>query len=194
MTQATTKLQLRKEMRALCQQFVAELPDAVRGLIFSRPAAPVLARIAPDATIGLYHAGPDEAPAERYAQYFLEHGHKVALPRLLAEDGAMRFAEHTDPLGGGDLESGPHGLMQPGKDAADLVPDVIVLPLVAFDEDGGRLGQGGGYYDRWCAAHPDALRIGLAWDVQKIDHIPMEAHDMRLHMIVTPTRVYEIAS
>jgi 5-formyltetrahydrofolate cyclo-ligase len=194
MTQAPTKSQLRTEMRAIRKQFVAELPDAVRGLIFSRPAAPVLSRIAPDATIGLYHAGAGEAPAERYAQYFLEHGHKVALPRLLAEDGAMRFAEHTDPLGGRDLESGPHGLMQPGKDAADLVPDVILMPLVAFDEDGGRLGQGGGYYDRWCAAHPDALRIGLAWDVQKIDHIPMEAHDMRLQMIVTPTRVYEVAS
>ena len=189
-----TKSQLRKEMRALRKQFVAELPDSVRGLIFSRPPAPVLSRIAPDATIGLYHASAGEAPSERYAQYFLEHGHKVALPRLLAENGAMRFAEHTDPLGGSDLEGGPHGLMQPGKDAADVVPDVIVMPLLAFDEDGGRLGQGGGYYDRWCAAHPDALRIGLAWDVQKIDHVPMEPHDMRLHMIVTPTRVYEVAA
>tara|TARA_R100001132_G_C3260139_1_gene84492 strand:+ start:318 stop:890 length:573 start_codon:yes stop_codon:yes gene_type:complete len=189
-----TKSQLRKEMRALRKQFVAELPDAVRGLIFSRPAAPVLSRIAPEAIIGLYHAGAGEAPAERYAQYFLEHGHKVALPRLLAEDGAMRFAEHTDPLGGRDLESGPHGLMQPGKDAADVVPDVVLMPLIAFDEDGGRLGQGGGYYDRWCAAHPDALRIGLAWDVQKIDRVPMEPHDIRLHMIVTPTRVYEVAA
>jgi len=68
------------------------------------------------------------------------------------------------------------------------------MPLLAFDEDGGRLGQGGGYYDRWCAAHPDALRIGLAWDVQKIDRVPMEAHDMPLHMIVTPTRIYEVVA
>ena len=67
-------------------------------------------------------------------------------------------------------------------------------PLLAFDEDGGRLGQGGGYYDRWIAANPDALRIGLAWDAQKVDRVPMEEHDRKLHMVVTPQRVYEMAA
>ncbi|NCP17769.1 MAG: 5-formyltetrahydrofolate cyclo-ligase [Erythrobacter sp.] len=194
MNHATTKSQLRTQMRATRKASVAALPDAVRSLVFSRPPAPILERIAHDAVIGLYRASSSEAPAERYAQFFLESGHAVALPRLLAEDDAMRFAAHTDPLGGSDLEQGPHGLMQPGADAEDMVPDVLFVPLLAFDEDGGRLGQGGGYYDRWCAAHPNALRIGLAWDAQKIDQVPMEPHDMRLNLIVTPTRVYEAAA
>tara|TARA_B100001179_G_C18510208_1_gene368191 strand:- start:217 stop:762 length:546 start_codon:yes stop_codon:yes gene_type:complete len=181
-------------MRAIRKATAAALPDAVRSLVFSRPPAPVIERIADGAVIGLYRESGHEAPATRYAQYFLENGHRIALPRLLAVDGAMRFAAHTDPLSGSDLEAGPHGLTQPGAEAEDIVPTVIFVPLLAFDEEGGRLGQGGGYYDRWIAAHPDALRIGLAWDAQKIDRVPTEAHDMPLHMVVTPQRVYEIAA
>ena len=187
---ASDKDRLRREMRALRKQTVDGLPDAVRALVFSRPPAPVLERIAQGAIIGLYHASATEAPTARYAQHFLEQGHRITLPRLLAEDGAMRFAEHTDPLGGSDLEKGPHGLMQPEQGAADLVPEVLFVPLLAFDEDGGRLGQGGGYYDRWIADHEQVLRIGLAWDTQKVDAVPMEPHDMPLHMVVTPTRIY----
>ena len=178
-------------MRATRQQTVAELPDAVSALVFSRPPAPVLDRVDQSAIIGLYHATDNEAPTARYAQYFIEAGHRIALPRMLAEDGAMRFAEHTDPHGESDLEAGPHGLMQPAGDAADIVPDVIFVPLLAFDETGGRLGQGGGYYDRWIADHEHVLRIGLAWDTQAIAQVPREPHDKQLHLIVTPTRIYE---
>ena len=186
---ASDKARLRREMRAARKATVAQLPDSVRALVFSRPPAPVLEHIDEGAIVGLYHAGANEAPTQRYAQFFLERGHRIALPRLLAEDGAMRFAEHTDPLGASDLEEGPHGLMQPGKDADDLVPDVIFVPLLAFDEAGGRLGQGGGYYDRWMADHRHTWRIGLAWDTQAVDRVPGEPHDMGLHMVVTPTRV-----
>lgn len=188
---ASEKARLRSELRAIRRQTVAELPDAVGALVFSRPPAPVLERIREDAVVGLYRATASEAPTARYAQHFLEAGHRIALPRLLAEEGAMRFAEHTDPLGETDLEEGPHGLMQPGPEAEDLVPNIIFVPLLAFDEDGGRLGQGGGYYDRWIADHEQVLRIGLAWDTQRIERVPSEPHDKRLHLIVTPTRIYE---
>jgi 5-formyltetrahydrofolate cyclo-ligase len=194
MDHATIKSQLRKEMRAARKAASAALPDPVRALVFSRPPAPVLARIPEGATIGLYRADRYEAPAARYAQYFMENGHAIALPRLSREDTAMQFAAHTDPLGESDLEAGPHDLMQPRAEAAELKPEVIFVPLLAFDEDGGRLGQGGGYYDRWIAANPDALRIGLAWDGQKVDAVPMEPHDRKLHMVVTPQRVYEMAA
>ncbi len=177
-------------MRAIRKATVAALPDSVRNLIFSRPPAPVIDRIADGAVIGLYRASANEAPAARYAQFFLEAGHRIALPRLLREDGAMRFAEHTDPLGESDLVEGPHALLQPGDDAADLVPDVIFVPLLAFDETGRRLGQGGGYYDRWIADHEQVLRIGLAWDTQAVDEVPSEPHDMPLDLVVTPTRIY----
>ena len=184
------KTTLRKEMRATRKATVAALPDAVRSLVFSRPPAPILDHIADDSVIGLYRASANEAPAARYAQFFLEAGHRIALPRLLAEEGAMRFAEHTDPLGESDLVEGPHGILQPGKDAEDVLPDVLFVPLLAFDETGRRLGQGGGYYDRWIADHPEVLRIGLAWDTQAVDEVPSEPHDMDLRLVITPTRVY----
>lgn len=190
MDQATSKSQFRKEMRAIRKQTVAELPETVRALVFSRPPAPVLEDMLENAVIGLYHASATEAPTTRYAQYFLEAGHRIALPRLSKGQSTMHFAEHIDPLGESDLEEGPHGLMQPRMDAQELVPDVVFAPLLAFDEKGGRLGQGGGYYDRWMAGHQHVLRIGLAWDSQRVENVLMEPHDMALHKIVTPTRVY----
>lgn len=186
------KSALRKEMRATRKASVAALPEAVRGLIFSRPPAPVLERIDKEAIIGLYRADEHEAPTARYAQFFLEAGHRIALPRVRAQTRTMDFAQHTDPLGGSDLAAGALGIPQPADEAPALVPDVLFIPLLAFDESGGRLGQGGGYYDRWLAAHPEALRIGLAWDTQLVDRVPSEAHDMALHMVITSTRLYEV--
>ncbi|MNC97356.1 5-formyltetrahydrofolate cyclo-ligase family protein [compost metagenome] len=81
------------------------------------------------------------------------------------------------------------GLRQPRTDAPVVVPEVLFMPLVGFTANGDRLGQGGGYYDRFLAAHPQTIAIGMAWDVQEVDELPTELHDMRLNAIVTPTRV-----
>ncbi len=82
------------------------------------------------------------------------------------------------------------GLMQPAADAPLVVPEVLFMPLVGFTERGERIGQGGGFYDRWLAAHPATIAIGLAWDMQKVDDLPIEAHDMPLTAVITPTRIY----
>jgi 5-formyltetrahydrofolate cyclo-ligase len=65
------------------------------------------------------------------------------------------------------------------------------VPLVGFSADGARLGQGGGHYDRWLAAHPEATALGLGWDCQLVEDLPLEAHDQPLTAIITPTRLYE---
>ena len=61
---------------------------------------------------------------------------------------------------------------------------------MGFTAQGKRLGQGGGHYDRWLASRPATLRIGLAWDAQLVEELPVEPHDMALNAIVTPTRLY----
>jgi 5-formyltetrahydrofolate cyclo-ligase len=71
--------------------------------------------------------------------------------------------------------------------AGTVTPDLIVTPLLAFDRRGGRLGQGGGYYDRTFAALPEAVRIGFAYAGQQVDRLPIEAHDIRLHGVLTET-------
>ncbi len=185
-----TKASLRKAMRAARRRHVAALPDSTRALLFRIPPAPLAALVPDGATIGLYRAGPDEAPAQGYARHFLDRGHPIALPRFATRDASMEFARHTDPHAESDLETGPFGLLQPVADADVLTPDVVIVPLIGFTADGGRLGQGGGHYDRWLAAHPDAVAIGLAWDSQLMADLPHEPHDRTLAAVVTPTRLY----
>lgn len=185
-----SKAQLRTNLRAARREYVASLPDAMRGLVFRHPPAPLLQKIPEGAVIGLYHAGPDEAPTTAYAGHFQERGHTIALPRFAARDAMMEFAELTDPYGGSDLEKGPFGVLQPTANAARLTPQFLFVPLVGFTTRGERLGQGGGHYDRWLAAHPGTPAIGMAWDCQLCDDLPKEDHDMLLDAIITPTRLY----
>jgi 5-formyltetrahydrofolate cyclo-ligase len=181
---------MRISLRAARKAHVEALPDNIRALLFHRPPAPLLARIGDEAVIGLYHAGPYEAPAGGYARFFHDAGHALALPRFAARDGAMSFARHTDPYADSDLAPGPFGMRQPGPEAEPLVPDVLFVPLVGFTPALARLGQGGGHYDRWLAEHRPALAVGLAWDAQACDALPTEPHDAPLDAVVTPTRIY----
>ena len=185
-----TKDHLRKELRALRREHVANLDPATRALILHRPPAPLLELVPEAATIGLYHATAHEAPGSGYARFFHERGHKLALPRFAHRGAAMEFAAWTDPWSEDDCEVGPFGLMQPLAEAEMITPDLLFVPLLAFTEDGARLGQGGGHYDRWLAAHPGVPAIGLAWDVQRVEDLPCEAHDHALTAVVTPTRIY----
>lgn len=184
------KAALRKRLRKLRREHAAALPPEVSALVFRRPPAPVLELVPNDAPIGLYRADTGEAPAAGYARYFMEAGHRIALPRIEALDGRMQFHAHTDPYGETDLEDGPMGLMQPAADATKVTPQVLFMPLVGFTESGDRIGQGGGFYDRWLEAHPNTIAIGLAWDVQKVDSLPVEQHDMPLKAVITPTRIF----
>lgn len=186
---AERKAALRKELRARRKAHAAALPPEVSALVFNRPPRPVLELVPEGATIGLYRADPGEAPASRYIRFFFEAGHPVALPRVTTLADPMRFQPHTDPYGESDLVPGTLGLMQPSGDLAEIVPDVLFMPLVGFTARGERLGQGGGFYDRWLAAHPQTIAIGMAWDVQEVDELPMEDHDMPLAAIITPTRI-----
>lgn len=186
----TTKAVLRQKLRAARRDHVAALDPATRALILHRPPAPLLALVPEGATIGLYHATAHEAPASGYARFFHERGHRLALPRFAHRGAAMEFAAYTDPFDDEDCEVGPFGLMQPDAAAEAMVPGLLFVPLLGFTEDGARLGQGGGHYDRWLADHPSIPAIGLAWDVQKVAFLPREAHDHPMRAVVTPTRIY----
>jgi 5-formyltetrahydrofolate cyclo-ligase len=186
---AASKAALRKQLRAQRREFAAALPREVSALVFSRPPRPVLDLVPPGATIGLYRADPGEAPAAGYTRFFFEAGHTIALPRVTKLAEPMRFHAHTDPFEESDLTTGVLGLRQPSGDLPELVPDVLFMPLVGFTARGERLGQGGGFYDRWLAAHPATIAIGMAWDMQEVPELPLEDHDMPLAAIITPTRI-----
>ena len=185
-----TKTELRQQLRAARRAHVEALPDNIRGLLFHRPPAPLLARIGDEAVIGLYHAGPWEAPAGGYARFFHEAGHTLALPRFASRGAPMTFAHHSDPYADSDLEVGPFGMLQPTAQAEALIPDVLFVPLVGFTPDGDRLGQGGGHYDRWLAEHPPTLAVGMAWDAQMRETLPTAPHDKALDAVITTTRIF----
>jgi len=186
---AELKKQLRDELRRKRIEHSENLPPEVSALVFNRPPRAVLALVPEGATVGLYRSDTGESPSRGYIKFFFEHGHPIALPRVTTLDKPMEFRSHTDPYEESDLEAGVWGLRQPGVDAPVVVPEVLFMPLVGFTAKGDRLGQGGGYYDRYLAAHPQVVAIGMAWDVQEVPELPTELHDMRLSAIVTPTRV-----
>lgn len=183
------KKAIRNRLRAARREYAATLAPEDSALVFRRPPGAVLALVPEGAIIGLYRADPGEAPASGYAQFFFERGHTIALPWLVNLATPMIFREHSDPYGESDLAKGYFGLMQGSEAAAEVVPEVLFMPLVAFTARGDRLGQGGGFYDKWLGAHPDVIRIGLAWDMQQVPELPIEPHDMRLSAVVTPTRL-----
>ncbi|MFW2350737.1 5-formyltetrahydrofolate cyclo-ligase [Qipengyuania sp.] len=185
-----TKSDLRKQLRTARRQHVNALPESMRTLVFRRPPGPLLGLVPEGATIGLYRADPFEAPTAAYARHFFEQGHELALPRFAHRGAAMEFACFTDPFEESDLETGPFGLLQPKSAAAVTEPQVLFVPLVGFGAKGARLGQGGGHYDRWLAGHPGTTAIGLAWDCQLVEALPVEPHDVPLAAVVTPTRFY----
>ncbi|RPF70493.1 5-formyltetrahydrofolate cyclo-ligase [Aurantiacibacter spongiae] len=190
MSDTDSKAAIRQHLRTARDEHAAALPASVSALVFRQPPAPVREIVPRGASVGLYRALKGEAPAASYARFFLEEGHVIALPRIEDGDGEMSFRRHTDPFSETDLERGPFGVMQPAPDAEKIVPDVLFVPLLGFTERGERIGQGGGFYDRWLADHPRTTAIGLAWDVQRIEALPLEEHDVSLTAIVTPSRIY----
>lgn len=187
---AEQKAALRSRLRKARREHAASLPPEVRALIFHRPPAAIRDLVPEAAVIGLYHADAGEAPVGAYARFFHDEGHLIALPRVTRLSEPMSFRRYRDPRDESELEAGPMGLIQPSAHAEELVPDVLFMPLVGFTERGERLGQGGGFYDRWLEAHPATIAIGMAWDMQKLDSLPVEAHDIPLRAIVTPTQIY----
>ena len=184
------KAAIRKALRKARREHAASLPREVSALVFRAPPGPIRELIPAGATIGLYRNDPGEAPSGGYARYFMEAGHTIALPRIDALEDPMVFHVHTDPYGESDLAEGRMGLMQPAAVSPVVEPQVLFMPLVGFTERGERIGQGGGFYDKWLAAHPGTIAIGMAWDVQLVDELPVEDHDMPLTAIITPTRIY----
>ncbi len=190
------KQALRADLRKLRRTHVAAIPAAQHGLLFRLPPRPLAELIPADAVVGVYYEVPGEAPAAHYARWLFERGHRIALPWLADRTAPMQFREWANPLlDHSDLvaapfDDGTNTWLQPGSCAALLVPDVMFCPLLGFTAEGGRIGYGGGHYDRWLASNRPALAVGLAWDCQLIESLPLEAHDAKLDAIVTPTRLY----
>jgi 5-formyltetrahydrofolate cyclo-ligase len=110
-------------------------------------------------------------------------GHQIVWPRVEGEQ--LRFFSNDDMPA---FVRGAYGLQEPGPRASEKTPNIILVPLLGFDEEGHRLGQGGGFYDRTLRRlSANVLAIGVAWECQKVAAIPVEGHDMPLAGVICPS-------
>lgn len=142
--------------------------------------------------VAAYWATGSELSLEPLLELLLSRGVFVYLPHIEA-DGAMRFLRYRGKasLAPGKYEILSPALLEPDSNTASASVasslDLILLPLLAFDAQGRRLGQGGGYYDRYLqslgATKP--LRVGIAFHFQAVECVPAESFDQKLHAVVT---------
>jgi 5-formyltetrahydrofolate cyclo-ligase len=139
------------------------------------PGAPVVA---------LYRAMGSELDTDALALALERDGRRLCLPVVLERNAPMIFRAWSP---GEPLELDNAGCPAPLPLAEVVDPDLVITPLLAFDAFGGRLGQGGGYYDRTFAARSDAIRIGFAYAGQQVERLALQDHDIRLHGVLTET-------
>lgn len=158
--------------------------DGLGGGIFIQPFIRSL-HPAPGSVVAGYMAIGDEADPAPLLGILAQHGCQLALPCVTGPGVALTFRSWGP---GEPLTPGAYKIPEP-KNGADLVPDFVLVPLLAFTPDGHRLGYGGGYYDRTLAAlrvqKPEILAIGLAFAAQEVTHLPVDPDDQPLDWIVT---------
>ena len=123
-----------------------------------------------------------EAPTDKLIEGLLARDTLAFCPRL--KDGEMQAVEYAE-----DFSVNRFGIREPIGEATDKLMDIAVIPLLAVDERGNRLGYGGGYYDKYLRKHDKMVRVGFCYDFQIVKHVPTEATDERLDYIVTEKRI-----
>jgi 5-formyltetrahydrofolate cyclo-ligase len=132
--------------------------------------------------VGGYHTHRDEADPGLLLQGLVQMGAHIAFPRVITKDAALDF--HLMPEDE-VLLPGSFGIHEPLAHWPKVEPALLLVPLLAYDDHGHRLGYGGGYYDRTLAAWPQARAIGIAYHAQRMDTLPHEPHDRPLDAILT---------
>lgn len=190
MIQPLDKKALRKSMRTLRRQLLDETPEASRRAALRLPVS----RFSRFSVIGAYCAQGTELDPGPILRAILELNPKAqaALP-VAAEKNApliFRLWRPDDPL-----KPDAYGIPSPLASAPQVLPNLMLTPVLAFDRKGGRLGQGGGHYDRTLASlrrQRPVFVLGVAFAGQEIEQVPMGPHDQRLEAIVTETAYIEV--
>lgn len=141
--------------------------------------------LAPGAVVSGYWPLPGEIDPRPLMAALAARGARLALPVIIAPGSPLVFREWK---AGDKLEPRAFGLMEPGESAPELVPDILLVPLLAIDPDGNRLGFGRGYYDRTLAglrAGGAPVAVGLAYEAQMVAAVPVDEFDQPLDWVVT---------
>jgi 5-formyltetrahydrofolate cyclo-ligase len=139
--------------------------------------------------VGLYATKGSEVETAELDAFFDDNGFSITYPRVVDDRRELVFYTCTRD----ELVPSRYGLREPPARAPEVELSRIqafLVPGLAFDRTGGRVGWGRGHYDATLAAAPKALRIGVAFDCQVLDHVPRDPHDALLHAVVTEVATY----
>jgi len=173
---------------ALTPQARAEASDAITARVEA-----LLAPLAAGSLVALYAPKGTEVATARIDAALRARNVRVAYPRVVDGERQLAFQESSAET----LVPARFGLREPAPDAPAVTLASItafVVPGVAFDRSGGRVGWGRGYYDATLAAAPGALRIGVAFECQLMDQVPRDPHDVLLQYVVTEADTYRGAA
>lgn len=141
--------------------------------------------------VAAYWPFGDEFDVRYIIDDILKAGGKIALPIASKTSREMQFAPWD---GAGDLVKGDWGIFIPKTDER-VAPDILLVPFLAFDRRGYRLGRGGGHYDATIATlrgRKEILAVGVGYAAQAVlFNLPVEAHDEKLDMVITPQGVHD---
>ena len=167
------------------QRTAAALSLAARGLPFA---------IAPGTIVSGYSPIRSEIDPVPLMRALAERGARLALPAVMARGKSLAFRAWS---AGDRLMLGPLGILEPSPAAAELIPDIMLVPLAAFDRAGHRIGYGAGHYD-FTLAHLRKVKpiaaIGIAFAVQEIKTVPALPHDVALDYVLTETQAFDFRS
>ncbi len=183
---AAAKVTLRLDARARRKALMIEHPEADWMAADHAHAMLAAIRRQSPGVVALYKALGAELDPRPLGETLRKAGWSLALPAAVAQDAPLVFRAWSP---GEPLAHDLSGIAAPLATAEEVRPDLVIVPLLAFDRQGGRLGQGGGHYDRTL----EALRgepspppfIGLAYSGQARDDLPREPHDQPLDGILT---------
>jgi 5-formyltetrahydrofolate cyclo-ligase len=146
--------------------------------------------VTPSTIVAGYAPIRSEIDPMQLMQAFAARGAALAMPVISARNVSLVFRRWTP---GDALVRGAFGISEPSATASEVVPDIVLVPLAAFDRVGHRIGYGAGYYDRtlaWLRQHKTIIAIGLAFGVQEIPQVPALSHDVRLDYVLTEADLF----
>ena len=191
------KTKIRKEIKRrrseLSSKILSEINEALPEFIGAIDDEELRSVLKKAKRIALYRSINGEVPADGLAGYFMGKGIKCCFPRI--GNGRMVFCD-CDSLNDNEFEVSSYGIKEPLSSKPIVDPkdiDVVVLPAVAYNEEGTRLGMGGGYYDRFIGPlDKKPYLLGICYEFQICSDLPVTDHDITADFLaVIPGEAYE---
>lgn len=139
--------------------------------------------------IGIYWPFRGEYDVRSIARHFLAQEATLALPKVIGKHQPLHFCTWSP---NSPMKDGAYGIPIP-EHVQIVRPDAVIIPMVGFDQRGYRLGYGSGYYDRTLATYdPQPIKIGVAFEMQRLGDLHPQPHDIAMHYVVTEAGIFKI--